>query len=104
MAPKEAYALYSLTLYIGAELYIIIYVRCIDRATSVKSSTRTAQICSGKLNYIFLSMSGIWTELPALNPLRAQHGCALVELNGEKGVLVAGGDSGGTRLNDVRYK
>ena len=45
---------------------------------------------------------GIWTDLPKLNPLRAQHGCALVELKGQQGVLVVGGDSGGTRLNDVR--
>jgi len=59
----------------------------------------------GALNNVqrFDLNTGIWTELPALNPLRAQHGCALVELNGEKGVLVAGGDSGGTRLNDVRF-
>ena len=45
---------------------------------------------------------GIWTDLPKLNPLRAQHGCALVELKGQQGVMVVGGDSGGTRLNDVR--
>lgn len=47
--------------------------------------------------------SRTWTDLPSLNPLRAQHGCALVELEGRRGVLVAGGDSGGTRLNDVRF-
>ena len=35
--------------------------------------------------------------------VRAQHGCALVELMGESGMLVVGGDSGGTRLNDVRF-
>ena len=32
---------------------------------------------------LFLSMSGIWTELPALNPLRAQHGCALFDVRVE---------------------
>ena len=36
--------------------------------------------------------------------VRAQHGCALVELRGESGMLVVGGDSGGTRLNDVRLE
>ena len=41
--------------------------------------------------------------MPELNPLRAQHGCALVELDGAPGVLVVGGDSGGTRLSDVRF-
>ena len=46
---------------------------------------------------------GVWTDLPELNPLRAQHGCALVELGGRRGVLVVGGDSGGTRLKDVRF-
>jgi hypothetical protein len=38
-----------------------------------------------------------------LNPVRAQHGCALVDLHGEHGVIVVGGDSGGTRLKDVRF-
>ncbi len=32
-----------------------------------------------------------------LNPFRAQHGCALVNVGGEEGVIVVGGDSGGTR-------
>ena len=41
--------------------------------------------------------TGIWKPLPELNPVRAQHGCALVELHGEMGVMVVGGDSGGTR-------
>ena len=36
--------------------------------------------------------------------VRAQHGCALVELRGESGMMVVGGDSGGTRLNDVRFE
>ena len=36
--------------------------------------------------------------------MRAQHGCALVELRGESGMMVVGGDSGGTRLNDVRFE
>ncbi len=59
-------------------------------------------------NYVFIICEndciylGIWTDLPKLNPLRAQHGCALVELKGQQGVMVVGGDSGGTRLNDVR--
>ena len=48
--------------------------------------------------------SGVWTELPSLNPLRAQHGCGLVEVEGRQGVLVVGGDSGGKRLSDVRYR
>merc|ERR1712001_444998 len=47
--------------------------------------------------------SGRWSDLPPLKPVRAQHGCALVELMGESGMLVVGGDSGGTRLNDVRF-
>ena len=47
--------------------------------------------------------TGEWHPLPELNPVRAQHGCALVELHGEMGVLVVGGDSGGTRLKDVRF-
>jgi len=47
--------------------------------------------------------SGVWTNLPDLQPVRAQHGCAFVELMGKKGVIVVGGDSGGTRLNDVRF-
>lgn len=47
--------------------------------------------------------SGRWTVLPGLNPVRAQHGCALVEMHGEQGVLVVGGDSVGTRLRDVRF-
>ena len=45
---------------------------------------------------------GEWSQLPSLNPLRAQHGCALVEYRGQKGVLIAGGDSGGTRSN-IQY-
>eukprot|EP00096_Caligus_rogercresseyi_P014027 TRINITY_DN6579_c0_g1_i1.p1 TRINITY_DN6579_c0_g1~~TRINITY_DN6579_c0_g1_i1.p1 ORF type:complete len:1345 (+),score=240.29 TRINITY_DN6579_c0_g1_i1:73-4107(+) len=44
-----------------------------------------------------------WTQLPELNPVRAQHGCALVDLHGEQGVIIVGGDSGGTRLGDVRF-
>ena len=69
--------------------------------------------------------SGRWSDLPPLKPVghcqiniaiivvilqhvddqvRAQHGCALVELRGESGMLVVGGDSGGTRLNDVRLE
>jgi len=44
-----------------------------------------------------------WTDLPELTPLRAQHGCGLVELGGRRGIIVVGGDSGGTRLSDVRY-
>ena len=44
-----------------------------------------------------------WVTLPELNPVRAQHGCALVDLHGEHGVIVVGGDSGGTRLKDVRF-
>jgi len=47
--------------------------------------------------------SGQWSDLPPLKPVRAQHGCALVELRGESGMMVVGGDSGGTRLNDVRF-
>ena len=35
--------------------------------------------------------------------MRAQHGCALVEHGGRRGVVVVGGDSGGTRLSDVRF-
>ena len=47
--------------------------------------------------------TGKWWPLPELNPVRAQHGCAMVDLDGEPGVLVVGGDSGGTRLKDVRF-
>ena len=47
--------------------------------------------------------TGRWTALPELNPVRAQHGCALVTVDGEEGVIVVGGDSGGTRLKDVRF-
>ena len=47
--------------------------------------------------------TGKWWRLPELNPVRAQHGCAIVDLDGEQGVLVVGGDSGGTRLKDVRF-
>ena len=47
--------------------------------------------------------SGTWWPLPTLNPVRAQHGCALVTLKGEEGVMIVGGDSGGTRLKDVRF-
>ncbi len=47
--------------------------------------------------------SGRWHSLPELNPIRAQHGCALVTVGGEEGVVVVGGDSGGTRLKDVRF-
>ena len=47
--------------------------------------------------------TGLWTPLPELSPVRAQHGCALVELHGEQGIMVVGGDSGGTRLRDVRF-
>ena len=47
--------------------------------------------------------TGQWTRLPDLQPVRAQHGCALVELGGRHGVIVVGGDSGGTRLSDVRF-
>ncbi len=47
--------------------------------------------------------SGRWSQLPELNPVRAQHGCALVTLHGEEGIMVVGGDSGGTRLKDVRF-
>ena len=47
--------------------------------------------------------TGKWWSLPELNPVRAQHGCAIVDLDGEQGVLVVGGDSGGTRLKDVRF-
>ena len=47
--------------------------------------------------------TGTWTRLPDLQPVRAQHGCALVELGGRSGVIVVGGDSGGTRLSDVRF-
>ena len=46
--------------------------------------------------------TGTWTRLADLQPVRAQHGCALVELGGRSGIIVVGGDSGGTRLNDVR--
>ena len=46
--------------------------------------------------------TGRWHPLPELNPVRAQHGCALVTYRGEEGVIVVGGDSGGTRLKDVR--
>ena len=47
--------------------------------------------------------TGLWTPLPELSPVRAQHGCALVEYYGEQGIMVVGGDSGGTRLRDVRF-
>ncbi len=47
--------------------------------------------------------TGQWASLPEMNPVRAQHGCALVTLGGREGVLVVGGDSGGTRLKDVRF-
>ncbi|TRY67807.1 hypothetical protein TCAL_02278 [Tigriopus californicus] len=47
--------------------------------------------------------TGAWTPLPQLNPIRAQHGCALVNFDGKEGVIVVGGDSGGTRLKDVRF-
>ena len=47
--------------------------------------------------------TGKWYPLPELNPVRAQHGCALVQFHGEEGILVVGGDSGGTRLKDVRF-
>ena len=47
--------------------------------------------------------TGVWTQLPELSPVRAQHGCALVELHGQQGVMIVGGDSGGTRLKDVRF-
>lgn len=45
------------------------------------------------------------TPSPRPDPpqVRAQHGCALVELSGVSGMLVVGGDSGGTRLSDVRF-
>jgi len=41
--------------------------------------------------------------LAELSPVRAQHGCALVEFHGEPGIMLVGGDSGGTRLRDVRF-
>ena len=44
---------------------------------------------------------GVWVDLPELNPLRAQHGCALVELNGRQGVLVVGGDSGNKTIQKL---
>ena len=47
--------------------------------------------------------TGKWTRLADLQPVRAQHGCALVTLGGRRGVVVVGGDSGGTRLSDVRF-
>ena len=47
--------------------------------------------------------TGQWSRLPDLQPVRAQHGCALVELGDRHGVIVVGGDSGGTRLSDVRF-
>ena len=47
--------------------------------------------------------TGRWTRLADLQPVRAQHGCALVTLRGQRGVMVVGGDSGGTRLSDVRF-
>ena len=47
--------------------------------------------------------TGQWHNLPELNPVRSQHGCALVKFHGEEGVIVVGGDSGGTRLKDVRF-
>ena len=48
----------------------------------------------GLISKCTLCSPGVWVDLPELNPLRAQHGCALVELNGRQGVLVVGGDSG----------
>ena len=68
--------------------------------TCFKTSTKGRT--SNMAPFMLSLCSGLWTDLPKLNPLRAQHGCALVELNGEKGVVVVGGDSGGTRLSDVR--
>eukprot|EP00095_Tigriopus_kingsejongensis_P007693 snap_masked-scaffold142_size315517-processed-gene-0.4 protein:Tk07693 transcript:snap_masked-scaffold142_size315517-processed-gene-0.4-mRNA-1 annotation:"hypothetical protein" len=56
-----------------------------------------------KLAERFDISTGQWTQLPVLNPIRAQHGCALVNYHGEEGVVVVGGDSGGTRLKDVRF-
>ena len=47
--------------------------------------------------------TGRWQRLADLQPVRAQHGCAAVELGGRRGVIVVGGDSGGTRLSDVRF-
>ena len=47
--------------------------------------------------------TGQWRRLADLQPVRAQHGCALVEHGGRRGVVVVGGDSGGTRLSDVRF-
>ena len=56
------------------------------------------QICSCVIhNKLNLSDVDNWQ-------VRAQHGCALVELRGESGMMVVGGDSGGTRLNDVRFE
>lgn len=48
-------------------------------------------------------VTGKWRRLADLQPVRAQHGCALVEHGGRRGVVVVGGDSGGTRLSDVRF-
>ena len=48
-------------------------------------------------------VTGQWSRLANLQPVRAQHGCALVEHGGRRGVVVVGGDSGGTRLSDVRF-
>ena len=48
-------------------------------------------------------ITGKWRRLADLQPVRAQHGCALVEHGGRRGVVVVGGDSGGTRLSDVRF-
>ena len=47
---------------------------------------------------------GVWVDLPELNPLRAQHGCALVELNGRQGVLVVGGDSGNKTIQKLKLE
>ena len=51
----------------------------------------------------FVCQGKQWSRLPDLQPVRAQHGCALVDLAGQRGVIVVGGDSGGTRLSDVRF-
>ena len=56
------------------------------------------QICSCVLHNK-LNLSGVVN-----GQVRAQHGCALVELRGESGMMVVGGDPGGTRLNDVRFE
>ena len=34
--------------------------------------------------------TGRWTRLADLQPVRAQHGCALVTLRGQRGVMVVG--------------